>query len=116
MDSVYIKTIGDMYALSTSERAHAFLISAGFNITKECKDSAVTVISAVPGRGIIEKVHAQVEECNEAGSKIVFIGPIVTELPKKYLGFCKVSTDQLAVLPEIVEEALNDSIVSAIAQ
>lgn len=117
MSKIYIKTFGCALNQSDSEVMAGLLKKAGFEIAKNIDDARIVIINTCTVKQPSEtKFFNYLEKINSSGKKIIIAGCIPQTDPEKLAGYSLIGVNQIKNIVEIVEETLNDSVVSLLVK
>ncbi|MFP4403295.1 MAG: tRNA (N(6)-L-threonylcarbamoyladenosine(37)-C(2))-methylthiotransferase [Candidatus Woesearchaeota archaeon] len=116
MNKIYIKTFGCSVNLADSESISGILKKNNYNITQNEDEAELIIINTCIVKGPSEvNCLKYIEKIKKLNKKIIVAGCMAQAMPKKLKGISIIGVEQIKNICEVVEETLNDNIVTLIA-
>jgi threonylcarbamoyladenosine tRNA methylthiotransferase CDKAL1 len=115
MEKICVKTFGCSLNQADSERIKASLAERGFEFTDSIDEADLVVLNSCAVKGPTEsKFFTLLEKLKH--KKVVVAGCISQSMPEKLKEYSKIGTDQLDSIADVVDETLNNNIISVLVQ
>lgn len=115
MTKVHFETFGCVVNIADSEQMKGLLTEAEFEIIDNAEEADIIIINSCTIKGPIEsKIIKRLEELKGGYKIIILAGCIAQSEPNRFKEYPLIGTKQTHNVVEIVEEALNNNVISAI--
>ena len=116
MTKVHFETFGCAANIADSEQMAGLLKKADFQIIDNAEEADVIVLNTCTVKGPTEsKILKRLQELKDGYKIVILAGCIAQSEPDRFKEFPIIGTKQIDKIVEVVEEALNNNIVRAIA-
>ncbi len=116
MDKIYIETSGCSLNQSDSEVMAGLLEKAGFKIVDNADDGDLVIINTCTVKGPTENSFWKRLDELKGSKKVIVSGCIAQTEPSKLEGLSLIGPYQINRIVEVVEETLNDNVVSLLVK
>jgi threonylcarbamoyladenosine tRNA methylthiotransferase CDKAL1 len=116
MNKIYIKTFGCSVNLSDSESIAGILKKKNYLLTNNLDEAELVIVNTCIVKGPSEQNCLKyIKQIKELNKKVIVAGCMAQAMPEKLNGFSKIGINQIENISEVIEETLNDNIVTLIA-